>query len=347
MVKYLLKILSFLVGTSIILMVSLGFTLTSRGKRSELVVKIGKNTLATETVPTTVSSTVPSTEPSRPSLEKLIKPTLKIPIPTKKQISLPKPPNFDKWQSNICTPVYFLGGGKSGSTTVAVLLKHSPPDYKFWNSTGQFADSGKEVCWADRGSPQRYGADNYWAKFRGCSGQHSRKLFALDACPRYHTESHAKNIASVHPNAKFIMPIRDPVNRIISHANDQMIRMHGSKNINQKISTPTGLLKNLSEYYKILSIFLKYFDSENFLVVRNEALNEFTQEIVDDIMGHIGGQKQYAVPVDSNANHLANKNKYILPSNEAACLAYESFKEDVRNLKDLLGYDFKEWDRDC
>lgn len=226
--------------------------------------------------------------------------TLKITPPLKRKITLPRPANFEKWHRKECTPVYFLGGGKCGSTTLAMLLKHDPPGYENPRpvETNQFASAGKEVCWVERINDP----DIYWKRFEGCeihetknstkNGQ-IRQLFALDACPRTYSTAHAKKIAAVHPNAKFIMPVRDPVTRKISHLNDQMIRSHGSKDIEKGTKTKTSRsTSELSKFGKILGSFLEYFDSDQFLIVRNEALSENVQDIVDDVMEFLGGERQ-------------------------------------------------------
>ena len=46
------------------------------------------------------------------------------------------------------------------------------------------------------------------------------KHFVLDACPRYNTREHAELIIEENPNAKFLMLIRNPVDRLISNIND-------------------------------------------------------------------------------------------------------------------------------
>ena len=106
------------------------------------------------------------------------------------------------WTRQSCKPVYFLGGGKAGSTTLALLLKHKPPSYKTHNYNGQFTASEKEVCWAERSS---ISSTKYWSYFPECEKENDSPLFALDACPRYYSEHHAHTIASVHPNARFLM----------------------------------------------------------------------------------------------------------------------------------------------
>jgi len=47
-----------------------------------------------------------------------------------------------------CHPVYFWGGGKAGSNTLATYLEH---DFngKSWDPDGFFVDAQKEICWGE------------------------------------------------------------------------------------------------------------------------------------------------------------------------------------------------------
>ena len=235
------------------------------------------------------------------------------------------------WSSDICTPVYFLGGGKAGSTTLAMLLKHGAPSYATWDPNGQFADSGKEVCWAESGTTSR----GYWRHFNGCTTS-KRKLFALDACPRYYSDTHLSRIARVHPTAKFIMLVREPANRIVSHLNDHALRYGVSFNFEsrfkQVIDNKHSLEWELSQYSKMLQTFLKYFDSNQILIVKTEDLNAYTKEIVSEIMKHIGGTNKEITPIESN--RLNKRTGYRRPSSSTLQHARDIMRPDVEWLRE-------------
>ena len=221
--------------------------------------------------------------------------TLTIKNTTIHKNKFPTPDEDRGWNRTSCTPVYFLGGGKSGSTTLARLLKHAPPDFTEHNFDGHFASSGKEVCWAAKGVKT---SEKYWEKFKGCPVTPTNlKLFALDACPRDYSSAHAAKIASVHPQAKFIMLVRDPVTRSISHFNDLSIRFKKTNNITKRVMTMAKdpdkepFIYDLSNYSEIIKKFLQYFEKEQILLVRSEAMTEHYQEIVDDIMDFVGGER--------------------------------------------------------
>lgn len=127
-----------------------------------------------------------------------------------------------------CSAVYFWGGGKAGSTTLAALLKHGY-EGDAYDPNSEFIDSPKEICWAERRQilQRRQGLGSGLdglAKWRGMTHGHrchpGNKHFVLDACPRYNTREHAELIIEENPNAKFLMLIRNPVDRLISNIND-------------------------------------------------------------------------------------------------------------------------------
>ncbi len=123
-----------------------------------------------------------------------------------------------------CEAIYFWGGGKAGSTTLATLLKH---DYNNsgYDPNSEFVDSPKEICWALQHQQRRFGSEiDSLSKWRGMThGQKCHpddKRFVLDACPRYSTKEQAQAIIEENPHAKFLMLIRNPVDRLVSHIND-------------------------------------------------------------------------------------------------------------------------------
>ena len=127
-----------------------------------------------------------------------------------------------------CSAVYFWGGGKAGSTTLAALLKHGY-EGDAYDPNSEFIDSPKEICWAERGQivqrRQGFGSGlDGLSKWRTMTHGHKchpdDKHFVLDACPRYSTREHAELIIEENRNAKFLMLIRNPVDRLISNIND-------------------------------------------------------------------------------------------------------------------------------
>ena len=102
-----------------------------------------------------------------------------------------------------------LGGGKCGSTSLAILLKHNMSSMGQFDPSSGFADGGKEPCWALTSGGER----ELYNKFPQCksprctsrrdevnSGEtrsHQEKTVVLDGCPRY---------TKVRANSNYTMP---------------------------------------------------------------------------------------------------------------------------------------------
>jgi len=139
-----------------------------------------------------------------------------------------------------CDAIYFWGGGKAGSTTLAALLKHDY-DSSGYDPSSEFIDSPKEICWAERirmlQQRRGFGSEmDSLSKWRGMTHGHkchSEKRFVLDACPRYNNKEQAKCIIEENPNAKFLMLIRNPVDRLVSNIND--VRRGAAVDVNEVV----------------------------------------------------------------------------------------------------------------
>ena len=77
--------------------------------------------------------------------------------------------------------VTFLNGGKCGSTTLALLLKHKYPNYIEYDQNSIFIDAGKELC-------------GNFPTFTP-----STKKYILDACPRRMTRERATKTLQKDP----------------------------------------------------------------------------------------------------------------------------------------------------
>ena len=166
-----------------------------------------------------------------------------------------------------CSAVYFWGGGKAGSTTLAALLKHGY-EGDAYDPNSEFIDSPKEICWAERGQilqrRQGFGSGlDGLSKWRAMTHGHKchpdDKHFVLDACPRYNTREHAELIMEEDQNAKFLMLIRNPVDRLISNINDvrrgpavdveEVVRKLLERNVEENNMPRDKLIRNRSKIF--------------------------------------------------------------------------------------------------
>ena len=99
-----------------------------------------------------------------------------------------------------CRVVSFISGGKCGSTSLALLLKHQPPLYSNWFNLSGFVDAGKELC-------------GFNVNCRG-------NLAILDACPVRLTHSRAKTTLAVDPNAVAVLLVRNQAMALLSRYRD-------------------------------------------------------------------------------------------------------------------------------
>jgi hypothetical protein len=241
-----------------------------------------------------------------------------------------------------CESVFFWGGGKAGSTTLAALLKNDK--HGEWDENGQFIPLGKEVCWSFKGGHARW---LYLIDQKCSSGGHK---FALDACPRYTSDSHAQTILDQYPDAKFLMLIRDPVDRLVSHLNDQ----HGWRG--RRRSLPDGFIdgaaRRLLQQRSSLTVQLSMFgqnlqsllqvvrDPRQVLVIQTDSMKRNAQQVVDDVMHHIGGSKKLVDTIHANNGKQKDGYEYQTISNETRLEFQNIFDADVKLLEALLSKTF-------
>jgi major membrane immunogen (membrane-anchored lipoprotein) len=271
--------------------------------------------------------------------------------------------NREKWRTRgCCGSAYFIGGGKAGSTTMAMLLKFSPRDgYAHHDPLSPFVHAGKEACWAMFGSASS--SESYFSRFADCDrrrdgsvcvqreAEGAPPLVALDACPRYTTALHAERIACVHPDTRFIMLVREPVSRVVSHSNDQ--RLRGGKRMSVDAAMQTVLRSShgqgarslewrLSDYADTLVNFLRFFDPEQILVVHSAALSQDTpdlQRLMDVVCDHLGVAHRQVETIFSNDHMHKRKDEYLRPNANVTAVLHRAFHPSVRRLYTMLGTD--------
>ncbi|XP_063726596.1 uncharacterized protein LOC134854319 isoform X2 [Symsagittifera roscoffensis] len=199
-----------------------------------------------------------------------------------------------------CEIVYFIGSYKCGSTTLAIQLKHQINNTEKYDPNSGFIDAGKEPCWAMSGSvkkvpPSVNGCKSCGAGEPGTPQPVKRNL--LDACP-YYTGTSAKAIFCSNPNARLVMLLRDPYDRVLSQYNSDVRR----RNLKTPVDTFISNMSNLrhSNYYSILYEFLRYFQASQILLVQTESLTTQPQETVDQVRVHFGMETRKVNPFWGN-----------------------------------------------
>lgn len=264
------------------------------------------------------------------------------------QIVQPQP-NVILPKSNTCYPVYFWGGGKSGTTNLAVLLNNA--GYGLVNESfahnSPFPRFPKEICWAKKPN-EKQTWDNAMSGL--CKADDSKtsnttkKEFLLDGCPQYHEVSHAKKIMENNPNARFFMLVRNPIDRMISHLNDNRLRFGQKINVQQSIKSAAKKssrdpLLFLSKFGEALENLLKVVKNRSqILVILSEAMHEDNdvQKTFDAINDHIGSKRRKLMKV-AHANRFNDNSDYQTIDNETREQMQAFFEKDVELLESLVG----------
>ena len=258
---------------------------------------------------------------------------------------------YEKWTSTITTAkadvrnkmvpkeqrddskvVFFIGGHKCGSTTIATYLKHDPKNWTTWDPHGQFMESGKELCWAKKNVPK----EDFWTYFRA----HGSKTatFALDACPWITEKTHLRRMVESFPNASYLMLVRDPVARVISAINALLDRhKYGMKSIEDVLrnsSLPKRFVR-LSMFGNILDNAYSVIPRNKILIVPNQDLKHNVQQTINAIMKHIGALPKNVTYME--ANKRKDKRKYQIPTNTTVKWLRDTFYNDWEHFKAITG----------
>ena len=234
--------------------------------------------------------------------------------------------------------VFFLGGQKCGSTTLATYLKHDPNNWKIWDPNGQFMDGGKEFCWSVYGQSK----EQFWKHFK----THGSKTatFALDACPKAIERKHFERMVKTFPNASYLMLVRDPVDRVISCLN---VELEKSRKGNESIDgflrkrlavnqLPVSLQPiRLSMFGNILQTAFSVLPRNKIMIVPNPDLKRQPQQIIDKVMRHIGAKPKNVTLVETNTRN--NKSAYQIPSNTTIKWLRNMFYSDWKLFKNISG----------
>ena len=226
--------------------------------------------------------------------------------------------------------VFFLGGGKSGSTTLATYLKHDPNNWKVWDPNGQFMDGGKEFCWSMSGQSKQ----QFWRHFK----THGSKtaVFALDACPRAVERVHYERMVKTFPNSSYLMLVRDPVDRVISHMNDMLDgRNRGIESLLKSQMSGNQLAVSLSMFGKIIRNAYSVLPRHKILIVPTLDMTRHPQQTIDKVMKHIGAKPKNVTLVE--ANKRKHRNSYQIPSNTTIKWLRDMFYKDWELFRNISG----------
>ena len=198
----------------------------------------------------------------------------------------------------LCRQVYLWGGGKAGSTSLFFTLTRGPGGMGNPLDTGPFVRDmavGKEPC-----SGRAWKSWVEVTKDTNLCHNNQKKKTAfthiLNGCPRGTNRQYAQIIMQVTDDPKFLMLIRDPVERLVSLINDGNRRGGKKQNVETAArlyvsnprSFPMMLISQGSALNALLSVVK---DPNRVLVIPMESMTIDPQGVIDAVMDHVGGQR--------------------------------------------------------
>jgi len=254
-----------------------------------------------------------------------------------------------------CQQTYFWGGGKAGSTSLYNLLTHFNSIDNIGGFNGGYG-IGKEPC-LDSNERWDWLALTEKSICRDVdvnthsSVEKTLPTHILNGCPRHTTQEQAVNIlnmAKAETRQTFLMLIRDPIDRLVSHLNDDVRRGGKKFNVNERArflahASPNDLHNKLSYQGLALMNLLKVVDDpSSILIIPMESMTVNPQGVVDAVMDHVGGDRwRYNARENTKMNKGNNDGyQYVHLKNETRDALRDVFREDVQLLEFLVGRQF-------
>tara|TARA_B100000686_G_scaffold354392_1_gene464390 strand:- start:3419 stop:4303 length:885 start_codon:yes stop_codon:yes gene_type:complete len=203
---------------------------------------------------------------------------------------------------------FLLGLPKCGTTWLAEILSQNP-SISFSNpKEPNILASHKGTFGRDYDEPD---LGKYKGVFKGDGLRIDGSVHAF-SCP----ES-PKRVMDVNPDARFIVCLREPVERAFSHW--KMVRDNGADREHGSNWSEFGLawgdqrLKDDSIWSGSISRWLDIFEIERFLFVDSARMKSEPEEVLDEVTGHLSLDPfEYDLSGEVNANQSRNRRRQTL-----------------------------------
>lgn len=263
--------------------------------------------------------------------------------------------NTNNTSPTLCRQVYFWGGAKAGSTSLFFTLTRGPGGAGNPQNTGPFVRAfPKEPC-QGREWKMWEALTNDTNKCRGGSDSNSF-THILNGCPRGTSIQYARKVMALSDNPKFLMLIRDPVDRYVSFLNDSVRRMGSKMNIEvaAKIKHSNfgiNLVRQGAQLKTLLSVVK---DPKQILIIPMESISINAEGVIDAVMDHVEGRRwkrnetEVRNPDSVKMNvGSADKYKYVTVSDNTTEILRNEFRQDVLLLESLVGkrFSWSSWAR--
>eukprot|EP00573_Skeletonema_grethae_P004538 CAMPEP_0201697530 /NCGR_PEP_ID=MMETSP0578-20130828/11367_1 /ASSEMBLY_ACC=CAM_ASM_000663 /TAXON_ID=267565 /ORGANISM="Skeletonema grethea, Strain CCMP 1804" /LENGTH=373 /DNA_ID=CAMNT_0048183719 /DNA_START=194 /DNA_END=1316 /DNA_ORIENTATION=- len=255
----------------------------------------------------------------------------------------------------LCRQVYFWGGGKAGSTSLFFTLTYGPGGVGNPQNTGPFVRAfPKEPC----GGSEWKMWEALTKDTNKCRGGSDSNSFThiLNGCPRVTSIPYARKAMTLSDNPKFLMLIRDPVDRYVSFLNDSVRRGGSKMNIedaakNKRSGFGMNLVRQGAQLKTLLSVVK---DPKQILIIPMESISLNAEGVIDAVMDHVEGRRwkrnetEARNPGSVKMNvGTTDKYKYVTVSDNTTEILRNEFRQDVLLLESLVGkrFSWSSWAR--
>jgi hypothetical protein len=252
-----------------------------------------------------------------------------------------------------------IGAARSGTTSLYEYLIQHP---------SVISGIGKEVYFFDKEFKKGI---NWYKSFFPTKSTKSKlekklqtKCVTCEATPRYlYHPSSPKRVFEILPNAKFIILLRNPIDRAYSHyqmevssGNEKLSFDNAINEEKNRISTDMERMTNDENFYSInfyrksyltrgiyvdqIKRWFKYFPRNQFLIIQSEDLYSDTPKIYSDVLNFLNLPK---FELDSFKAHRMRKYSDINSETRKKLVDY--FKPHNTKLNELLKRDFN-WENE-
>lgn len=193
---------------------------------------------------------------------------------------------------------------------------------------------------------------NYLNYHTGFSPKSKHKVFG-EATPKYmYDEEAVKRIAAYNPDMKFILLLRDPIERAYSHWNmfrdmgkekDDFSTVIRIENLEIKDLVPKQNRKysyiDRGFYSEQIKFLWKYFPKENICIIKSNDLQSKPLQTLNIVFDFLNISKFTDIKIKA-----LNKREYLSPILiEDRKYLQDVFKEDIKELETILETNYSEW----
>jgi hypothetical protein len=151
-------------------------------------------------------------------------------------------------------------------------------------------------------------APRNWSRGPGWYRRHfsSNAPVRGESSPRYSEPWFAgvpERMAATLPDAKLILMVRDPLERMLSHHAHLRAAGREQRDVAEAFAAANNLYLVLSRYYRQLERFLEHYRSSKILVVAQEDLQRRPAETMRSVYGFLGVDDTFSSPKLSRQRH--------------------------------------------